>query len=39
MHAKPMLLASVVCAALLGAGCGDRSANDTVAQNTNRAAN
>jgi len=36
MHAKPMLVASMVCAALLGAGCGDRASNDTVARNTDR---
>lgn len=36
MHAKPMLLASMVCAALLGAGCGDRTANDTVARNADK---
>ena len=33
MQAKPLLLASMVCAALLGAGCGDRAANDAVARN------
>ena len=33
MHAKPVILASVVCAALLAAGCGERSPSDPVARN------
>lgn len=33
MHAKPALLASVVCAALLAAGCGERSPGDATARN------
>lgn len=33
MHAKPVVLASVVCAALLAAGCGERSPGDPVARN------
>jgi hypothetical protein len=32
MHAKPVVFASVVCAALLAAGCGERS-SDTMARN------
>jgi len=33
MHAKPAIFASVVCAALLAAGCGERSPGDTMARN------
>jgi hyperosmotically inducible periplasmic protein len=33
MHAKPAILASVVCAALLAAGCGERSPSDATARN------
>jgi len=32
MHAKPAIFASVVCAALLAAGCGERSPGDTMAR-------
>jgi HSP20 family molecular chaperone IbpA len=33
MHAKPVILASMVCAALLAAGCGERSPSDNMARN------
>jgi len=33
MQAKPLMLASVVCAALLAAGCGERAQTDAVARN------
>ena len=33
MHAKPAMLASVVCAALLAAGCGERAPGDARARN------
>jgi len=33
MHAKPAIFASVVCAALLAAGCGERSPSDPMARN------
>jgi len=33
MHAKPAILASVVCAALLAAGCGERAPGDNMARN------
>jgi hypothetical protein len=33
MNMKPTLLASLACAALLAAGCGDRAHNDATARN------
>jgi len=33
MQSKPLMLASVVCAALLAAGCGERAQTDAMARN------
>jgi hyperosmotically inducible protein len=35
MQAKSVMLASMVCAALLAAGCGDSPQNDAIARNDN----